>query len=123
MVHGYDLNVKQEFVIPKNVYLHYKNDVMGVRGEYDISISPLNDYEYKRKYTDITQIWHDSEEEPQGDWKIIILEKYGQFFSYIKEDMEYLYIKHKNKYWKEFVKQEGVVKWAYVTDIFPKDIK
>lgn len=71
------------------------------------------------KEPNISALWHDASEEPLGEWNIVIFDTYGEFFSYTKEEANYMYEEEQG--WKSFIKRVALIKWAYITDLLPKE--
>lgn len=64
-------------------------------------------------------VWHDASEEPLGEWNIVIFDTYGEFFSYTKEEANYMYEEEQG--WKSFIKRVALIKWAYIDDLLLKE--
>lgn len=102
-------------MIPKKIYLReseLEDKFMCERMmSCDVSIGSCN-----VEYTDISQVWHDADEEPLRD-KVFLVEldanKYGfQTFVLVKNNI--------NSNWSEVVKELRLLRWVYITDILPK---
>ena len=102
-------------MIPKKIYLNWLKENEGP----DISIwqrEPLNELsdEYNsREYTDLSQVWHDASDEPQGyEYKVICDGRYGTLMWDPSMLTEYS--------WREYTRCWAVSQWAYVNDLIPK---
>lgn len=61
-------------------------------------------------------VWHDASEEPEGNnWRILFQDEEGDCWVEHRGDMVYSY-----NTWDEYIDNEMVVKWAYVSDLLPK---
>ena len=99
-------------MLPKKIYLNYvnENDVDKTWSEEPISAS---DCEMgNREYTDLSRVWHNPSEEPVPGRMILVLFKSGNLTSWRSTlDIVTVFEKH------------NVVKWAYVEDLLPEDLK
>lgn len=72
--------------------------------------------EWADKNPDISSLWHDASEEPEGvNCKILCQDKYERFWSEKKIGIKLVY-----KDWNTYTEIEGVVRWAYIEDLLPK---
>ena len=95
-----------------------------VDGVISSSPSDVIHFENGAKWADehpnLESLWHDASEEPLLEDKEIIFlteqgvpyisESFGGTFSYMLED----------SYWKRYVNLLRISKWAYISDLFPK---
>lgn len=66
----------------------------------------------KEKYVDLSQVWHDPSEKPVQGRMILVLFKSGNLTSWRSTlDIIAAFEKH------------SAVKWAYVEDLLPEDLK
>lgn len=89
----------------------------------DESISVSDCKMQNSEYIDLSQVWHDASEEPLLEGKDIIFlneqdepfisGKIGGTFSYLLEDF----------YWERFVELVQISKWAYISDLLPKQLR
>lgn len=99
-------------MIPKKIYLNYVDED---DEEKTWCVDPVyvEDCEMQnREYTDLSQVWHESKEEPKkGEW---ILGEYqgGIYQTYLcgYVDCE----------WSSYVKVFSLIRWAYVNYLLPK---
>ena len=69
-----------------------------------------------REYIDLSQVWHDASEEPQGEYEIICQDEFRHvWLTDYRED-----INHYKNGWKECAECECIVRWAYIDDLLPK---
>ena len=98
-------------MIPKKIYLNYvdENDVEKTWCE-DPVYDDLN--MQNREYTDLSQIWHNANEEPEK----------GKFMIGIDEDgvSIYKWVDQDDGDWMSFAECNGLIRWAYVNDLLPK---
>ena len=66
----------------------------------------------------LKNIWHDPAEEPQDDLELIIYKYKDNFWFTIKQNT----IKYHGS-WKNFIDKEQMILWAYIKDLFPKNIE
>lgn len=72
-----------------------------------------------RNLVDLSKIWHDESEEPQGEYEFICQDTLGDVWvTKRREDMKY-----NGTGWEERAIRESIVRWAYVKDLFPKGDK
>lgn len=68
-----------------------------------------------RNLVDLSKIWHDESEEPQGKYYIVCQDTFENVLpTHSIEVMTY------HQSWENFVMCECIVRWAYVKDLFPK---
>lgn len=67
----------------------------------------------------LESLWHDANEEPQGEYKIICQDEFEHVWL---TDWREVVKQHTNG-WEEYAACECVVHWAYVSDITPKGCK
>ena len=68
-----------------------------------------------RNLVDLSKIWNDESEEPQGKYYIVCQDTFENVFPiHSIEVMTY------HQSWEKFVMCECIVRWAYVKDLFPK---
>ena len=99
-------------MIPKKIYLNYvhENDE-----EKTWCVDPVyvEDCEMQnREYTDLSQVWHNSKEEPEK----------GKFLIGIDEDgvSVYNWVGQDECGWLSFAEYNGLIRWAYLEDLMPK---
>lgn len=92
-------------MIPKKIKKIYINDV-------DENGSDMQN----REYIDLSQVWHDASEVPQGKYEIIYQDEHENvWLTNYRNEIEY----YKNG-WEECVVCECIVRWAYISDLLPK---
>ena len=64
----------------------------------------------------LESLWHDSYEEPQGEYKIICQDEFEHVWLIDWREV----VKHHASGWEEYAACECIVHWAYVSDITPK---
>lgn len=65
---------------------------------------------------DLSTLWHDTSEEPEGDYcDILHQDENGCCWMESKADVMRLY-----DTWNEFIEVETIIRWAYVSDLLPK---
>lgn len=82
------------------------------------------------EYTDMSQVWHDAEEEPQTGRQIVAINGEGVSFSgvYWPYNAKGYVPKYPGVYWigggcmdgARLLDWQEAVKWAYIDDILPK---
>ena len=72
----------------------------------------INPQEKRTEYTDISQAWHKSKEEPEK----------GKFLIGIDEDgvSVYNWVGQDECGWLSFAEYNGLIRWAYIEDLLPK---
>lgn len=69
-----------------------------------------------RNLVDLSKIWHDASEEPEGNnWKILCQDESNGCWVENRVDAMLLH-----NSWGEYAEIEMLVRWAYVSDILPK---
>ncbi len=82
----------------------------------DESISVSDCKMQNSEYIDLSQVWHNAKEEPQGDnWKILCVDDFD--LSWVEKRANMIGL-HNN--WDEYTVIEGVKMWAYISDLLPK---
>lgn len=68
-----------------------------------------------REYIDLSQVWHDASEVPQGTYIVLCdgLDNIQWVVDYLHIDMSYAN-------WKYYADAIKVNRWAYVSDLMPK---
>ena len=60
-------------------------------------------------------VWHQVDEEPQGEYEILVQDEFGHFW--LTDHVEY--ISHYQNGWKECAASECIIRWAYISDLLP----
>ena len=99
-------------MIPKKIYLNYVHED---DEEKTWCVDPVyvEDCEMQnREYTDLSQVWHESKEEPEK----------GKFLIGIDEDgvSVYKWVGQDECGWLSFAECNGLIRWAYLEDLMPK---
>lgn len=72
--------------------------------------------EWAYKHPDLSSLWHDASEEPQGKrWNILCEDEDGN--CWLANNTSVLF---DHGGWREYVVCELVVSWAYINDLLPK---
>ena len=99
-------------MIPKKIYLNYVDED---DEEKTWCVDPVyvEDCEMQnREYTDLSQVWHDAEEEPEKGKLMIGVDEDGvSIYKWVDQDEDG---------WFSFAKGCGLTRWAYVDDLLPK---
>lgn len=113
----------------KKVYI--KSDALTLCNLDGIADARLSAIPYKPTYgrlvelTDLAQVWHDADERPDFDFdQILVSEEYGSLFAYDNDDVFGISDPggvYADNSWQEFVVNYGVERWAYVTDLLPRE--
>lgn len=75
--------------------------------------------EWADEHLNLESLWHDSSEEPQYDHKIMYQDELNHvWLSTYRKDIE----QYKN-WWEEYVACNYIVRWAYISDLLPKQFK
>ena len=101
-------------MLPKKIYLNYVD-------EDDEEKTWCEDPVYddcgmqNREYTDLSQVWHNSKEEPEK----------GKFLIGIDEDgvSVYKWVGQDECGWLSFAECNGLIGWAYADDLLPKTLR
>ena len=64
----------------------------------------------------LESLWHDAYEEPQGEYEIICQDEFGHVWLTDWREV----VKQHASGWEEYAACECIVRWAYVSDLFPK---
>lgn len=85
------------------------------------------------EYTDLSQVWHDAEEEPQTGRQIVAINGAGVSFSgvYWPYNAKGYVPKYPGVYWigggcidgARLLDWQEAVKWAYIEDLLPKGVE
>ena len=69
-----------------------------------------------RNLVDLSKIWHDANEEPDGDkWKILCVDVYNG--CWVENRINAFFLHNR---WNEYAEVELVKTWAYISDLLPK---
>lgn len=60
-------------------------------------------------------VWHDASEEPDGDYKVVIVNEFGNLLTITKHEV---ILDYNN--WRLYCENEFVTMWAYIADLLPK---
>ena len=84
----------------------------------------------RMEYTDLAQVWHPAEEEPESGKKVVVINEKGILFSgaYWPYDAKGYVPKYPGVYWNgggcmagaRLLDWQEAVKWAYIEDLLPK---
>ena len=72
----------------------------------------LNPHEDRTEYTDLSQVWHDANEEPEKGKSIISIGATGV--------SSYKWVDEWRCDWVDFAEWSELFRWAYVDDLLPK---
>ena len=111
-----DTKIRGEIImLPKKIYLNYvdEDDEYKTWSEDPVYVEDCE--MQNREYTDFSQVWHNSKEEPEkGKLMICIGEDGVSIDKWVYQyDCDWLY----------FAKSNGLIGWAYVDDLLPKGDK
>ena len=70
------------------------------------------------KHPNLASLWHDASEEPQSGIEMLI-EYENQWGTYKYHGTFYLH-KDSEVRWKELCEEQKVIRWAYISDLLPK---
>lgn len=70
---------------------------------------------WAEKHPNLASLWHDTSEEPQGEYYVISHKKDGAI-----DFINYTSVKEYYYSWKYYIKEENIVSWAYINDLLPK---
>lgn len=117
-------------MMPKKIYLNYVDED---DEEKTWCVDPVyvEDCEMQnREYTDLSQLWHDAEEDPKELSQVVVIDKQGESFSglYWPYNEEGYTTRHPGIYWyrdgrligARWLDWDSVAHWAYIDDLLPK---
>lgn len=103
-------------MLPKKIYLNCVDENDKDKTWSKIQISVYDCKMQNREYTDLSQVWHDANEEPEGaNWEILCQDENDGCWVENRIDAQLL---HKN--WDAYTEIEKIVRWAYISDLLPK---
>ena len=105
-------------MLPKKIYLNYVDED---DEEKTWCVDPVyvEDCEMQnREYTDLSQVWHNSKEEPEEGTQVVAIDHDGWTGSGLFNPMAM--IKGVYLYGELIVDWYSVVRWAYLKDLLPK---
>ena len=116
-------------MLPKKIYLNYvdEDDEEKTRCVDPVYVEDCD--MQNREYTDLSQVWHDAKEEPKAGRQVIAIKDNTAFCGiYRPYDNKGYTPRYQGLYWSGdgclagsiWVYWNGVVKWAYIEDLFPK---
>ena len=83
-----------------------------------LSIGFLDGAVWADKHPNLASLWHDASEEPQSGIEMLI-EYENQWGTYKYHGTFYLH-KDSEVRWKELCEEQKVIRWAYISDLLPK---
>lgn len=83
--------------------------------EYDIREAFEKGAMFVYNNSDLSSLWHDASEEPQGTYEILVQDEFGNFWltDYAEDISHY-------QRWEQCVVCECITRWAYISDLLPK---
>lgn len=100
-------------MLPKKIYLNYVDEA---DEDKTWSEEPISVYDCKmqnREYTDLSSLWHDTNEEPRLNQWFLAQIGDNAFDTFVME-------MDKNEDWKEWSNGINIKSWAYISDLLPK---
>ena len=99
-------------MLPKKIYLNYVNEDDEKKTWCEDPVHVEDCEIQNREYTDLSQVWHNSKEEPEK----------GKLMIGIDEDgvSAYTWVGQHICGWLSFAEDNGLIRWAYVDDLLPK---
>ena len=106
-------------MLPKKIYLAEQELQDTITCERMVSIDePYRDM--TEEYTNLSQVWHDANEEPEEETWILATNE--------KDIIDVYHLRKGRKYnfdgnlidWSKFVVNFNLTKWAYIDDLLPK---
>ena len=98
-------------MLPKKIYLNYVDED---DEEKTWCVDPVyvEDCEMQnREYTDLSQVWHNSKEEPEKGKLMIGIDEDGiSIYKWADQDND----------WLSFAEWYSLIRWAYIDDLLPK---
>ena len=98
-------------MLPKKIYLNYVDED---DEEKTWCVDPVyvEDYEMQnREYTDLSQVWHDAQKEPEKGKLLIGIDEDGvSIYRWVDQDND----------WLSLAEGFGLTRWAYADDLLPK---
>lgn len=114
-------------MIPKKVYINIAVWDEGRKYDFiEVSERPHQTTDTQchwREYTDLTQVWHDASEMPKEETWILATNE--------KDIIDVYHLRKGRKYnfdgnlidWSKFVVNFNLTKWAYISDLLPKQFE
>ena len=100
-------------MIPKKIHILTRDlEILDAETPLTRAWVSLDPHEDRTEYTDLSQVWHKSKEEPEK----------GKFLIGIDEDgvSVYNWVGQDECGWLSFAEYNGLIRWAYVYDLLPK---
>ena len=99
-------------MIPKKLYVRELDiDIFNEEAEATRSWVANRPNTGRREYTDLSQVWHNSKEEPEKGKAMIGIDEDGaSVYKWVDQDDD----------WMSFAECNGLFKWAYIDDLLPK---
>ena len=100
-------------MIPKKLYVRELDiDIFNEEAEATRSWVANRPNTGRREYTDLSQVWHNSKEEPEKGKSIISIGEAGV--------SAYKWVDEWRCDWSDFAEWSGLTGWAYADDLLPK---
>lgn len=100
-------------MLPKKIYLNYVDESDEDKTLSDEPISLYGCNMQNREYTDLSLLWHDTNEEPRLNQLFLAQIGDNAFDTFVME-------MDKNEDWKEWSNGINIKRWAYISDLLPK---
>ena len=101
-------------MIPKKIHILTRDlEILGTDTPVIRAWVNLNPHEERTEYTDLSQVWHNVKEEPEKGRLMICIDKHNVS---INE-----WIDQYNCDWLDFAECFGIIIWAYIEDLLPKE--
>lgn len=98
-------------MLPKKIYLNYVDEDDEYKTWSEDPVYVHCDMQ-NREYTDLSQVWHNSKEEPEKGKLMIGVDEDGvSIYKWVGQD---------ECGWLSFYKFNGLIRWAYIEDLLPK---
>ena len=98
-------------MLPKKIYLNYVNED-DEKKTWCVDPVYVHCDMQNREYTDLSQVWHNSKEEPEKGKSIISVGETGI--------SAYKWVDEWRCDWLDFAEWSELFRWAYVYDLLPK---
>ena len=100
-------------MIPKKIHVLTRYvEILDAETQLTRALICINPHEKSTEYTDLSQVWHNSKEEPEK----------GKLMIGIDEDgvSVYQWVGQHICGWLSFAEDNGLIRWAYIEDLLPK---
>lgn len=98
---------------PKKIHVLTKYvEILDAETQLTRALICINPHEKSTEYTDLSQVWHNAQKEPEKGKLMIGIDEDGASI--------YKWVDQNDGDWLSFAECNGLIRWAYLEDLLPK---